>query len=293
MSDFGNGSAGAPVTPRDVARARSVLRSVAGWALSPARWVEAGRLVTAATAALATDNGSALQASVAGLTLLGPVRAASAGEQVGERAEVLADLTALADLLAELERMGDSQWLEADERDFPVAVSFPVSIYLGDETGHDRVRQAVEELLSSAGMEVIERDDPVLGSWWQRMRATLGRAASTPAGEEVLTTAGQAADIKLVLRPEAEIAALWMVNLAPLIASLEHTKDAVIYLGMVLIVKNDEALSVNRLSTRQQFILNHSPHLLAAPDRILASLGLAAAESRPVDGASATPEDRP
>jgi len=60
---------------------------------------------------------------------------------------------------------------------------------------------------------------------------------------------------------------------------MERTRDAVVRVGAVLIVKNDGALFVNQLTTRQQVILNHSPHLLAAPDTVLSELGLPRAEA--------------
>jgi hypothetical protein len=154
------------------------------------------------------------------------------------------------------------------------AAFVPVTIYLRDESGHEQVERAVEDAARSLGLDIIERDEPIVGSWFRRMRATLIGGAQSHAGQEVLAAAAHRADLELVLRPEAEVAALWMVNLAPLITSLENTQDAVVYLGIVLIVKNNGALSVNKLTTRQQLILNHSPHLLAVPEKILQALGL-------------------
>jgi hypothetical protein len=293
MSADGTGSSGAVVTGEDVGEALPVLRIAARWALTPARWSEVARVATAAMAALATNDGPALRASVEDIMVLGPVRAVTASTAAPAPYEVLTDLTALIDVLADLEDLGDPGSLEADARDFPVSISFPVSIYLRDEAHHEQVERAVQELMRSAGLSISARDDPVLGSWWRQMRATLARGARSGAGQEVLAAAGQRADIELVLRPEAEVAALWMANLAPLITSLENTGDAVVYLGMVLLVKNDGALAVNRLTTRQQFILNHSPHLLAAPDKILRALGLPPGENLPTAAEAGRLESSP
>jgi hypothetical protein len=71
------------------------------------------------------------------------------------------------------------------------------------------------------------------------MRAAVTDAAQSHAGQEILAAGAHRADLDLVLRPEAEVAALWMVNLAPLISSLDSIQDAVVYLGVVLIVKSD------------------------------------------------------
>jgi hypothetical protein len=46
----------------------------------------------------------------------------------------------------------------------------------------------------------------------------------------------------------------------------------------VLIVKDDGKLAVNKLTTRQQLVLNHSPHLLASPGKILQAIGLESGE---------------
>jgi DNA-binding CsgD family transcriptional regulator len=78
-------------------------------------------------------------------------------------------------------------------------------------------------------------------------------------------------------RPEAPVAsAAFTRDLEPLIASLETTKNAVIRIGTVLIVKVDRGLNVFRLTTRQQMILDHSPKLTVSPHKILTALGLTA-----------------
>jgi hypothetical protein len=53
--------------------------------------------------------------------------------------------------------------------------TLPITIYLADESGSERVQAAVEELVGSAGAEVVERDEPVLGSWFRRLRARMRR----------------------------------------------------------------------------------------------------------------------
>ena len=65
-----------------------------------------------------------------------------------------------------------------------------------------------------------------------------------------------------------------MANLGPLIASLTSTRDAVVRLGPVLIVKANGLLSVNQLTSAQQELLNQRPDLTAAPGEILTTLRL-------------------
>jgi hypothetical protein len=65
-----------------------------------------------------------------------------------------------------------------------------------------------------------------------------------------------------------------MQQLAPLLGSLQPTKDAVIRLGALLIVKVDWTVSVNQLTAVQQLMLDHQPDLATSPHKIIAALGL-------------------
>jgi hypothetical protein len=225
----------------------------------------------AVTRALAADDGPALQTGISSITLLGPVRQAVQSPTVEVPSELLGELTALIDVLTEL---GNAPVRGSGSAEDTAAAFVPVTIYLRDESSHEEVERAVQDVARSLGLSITERDEPLFGSWFRRMRAILVGGVPSRVGQEVLAAGALRADLDLVLRPEAEVAALWMVNLAPLVTSLESTQDAVVYLGIVLIVKSEGKLSVHKLTTRQQLVLNHSPHLLAAPGRILQALGL-------------------
>ena len=105
-----------------------------------------------------------------------------------------------------------------------------VSIYLADEPIHAHVEAAVEAWLASAGLAVEERDPPVLGSWFRRLRAGLERAVDSGPAEDVAPTV-HAVDIHLSVYQDAQVTALLLQNLGPVIASLQPTKDAVIRAG--------------------------------------------------------------
>ena len=112
-----------------------------------------------------------------------------------------------------------------------------ISIYLADEPIHPQVEVAVEAWLESAGLAVEERDPPVLGSWFRRLRAGVKRAVDSGLAEDVALTAVHAAGTRLVLYQDAQVTALMLQNLGPVITSLRPTKDAVIRAGALLIVK--------------------------------------------------------
>lgn len=159
------------------------------------------------------------------------------------------------------------------------AETLPISIYLADEAIHVRVESAVEQLLAAAGLRITSRDDPIVGSWFRRMWASVKAAARTPAGRDATLTAAHAAEVRLVLAPDAEVTAKLLQGVGPVITALEPTRNAVIRLGNVLIVKVEGDVTVTQLTPAQQFLLNHRPQLASAPHAILAALQEAAIES--------------
>lgn len=146
-----------------------------------------------------------------------------------------------------------------------------VSVYLSDEGGHTAVEAAVETALHRAGLSVVERDDPVHGSWFRRLRAS-----------EIGTMAAHAADSRLVLAHDAHVTSTLLQHLGPVLAALQSQKEAVVRLGAVLIVKLDDQLVVHQLTAAQQLQLDHQPQLAMAPREILTALRLG--DRPPVDG---------
>jgi hypothetical protein len=145
-----------------------------------------------------------------------------------------------------------------------------VSIYLSEEDGHERVEAAVEVLLSVAGLRVADREDPVIGSWFRRLRAR------SPVLREASEMAAHAAESRLVHAQDATITATMLQNLGPVISSLDSTREAVIRVGALLIVKADDRVVVHQLTAAQQLRLDHEPTLATAPHGVLAALGLPA-----------------
>jgi anti-anti-sigma factor len=114
----------------------------------------------------------------------------------------------------------------------------PITIYLSKGDIHEQVQSAVENLLSEVGLRIDSRDDPVFGSWFRQMWAALGKTVKSPIAREGALVATHMADTRLVLAQDAVITAKLMENLSPVIESLQPTKDAVIRIGALLIVKS-------------------------------------------------------
>ncbi|MGW4914610.1 hypothetical protein [Streptomyces sp. NPDC004270] len=176
----------------------------------------------------------------------------------------------------------------------PEPASVPVTIYLSDEAPHADVQTAVETLLATAGLEVLDREDPILGSWFRRMRATISSAARSRAVREGALTAAHIADARLLLPLDATNTATMMQNVGPLLTALQPTKDAVVRIGAILVVKVDWQVHVLQLTAAQQATLDHRPQLATSPRDVISAIGLLSASSSPTaaDSNARTAADR-
>jgi len=163
---------------------------------------------------------------------------------------------------------------ERSDRTPTSAETIAVSLYIDNEQIHEEVEAAVVELLNTAGYIIEHREDAITGSWSRRMRAAMRKVANDEATEEVAKTLAHAAESRAVLAKDAYVTATLMQNLGPLIAALQPTKDAVIRVGALLVVKVEWVVAVHQLTARQQLILDHQPQLLLSPRDILVALGL-------------------
>jgi hypothetical protein len=163
------------------------------------------------------------------------------------------------------------------------ADTVPVTIYLADERIADQVEAAVEVLLEAAGLRIDKRNDPVVGSWFRRMVARASDGMRSGAAQDVTLTAARAFDSRLVLAQDADVTARLLQNLAPVLGALQPTKDAVIRVGALVVVKVEWAVSVFQLTAAQQTRLDHSPQLASSPSQIMAALGLSEKDSRGED----------
>jgi hypothetical protein len=168
----------------------------------------------------------------------------------------------------------DDSWSTSEDE---AASTLPVSIYISNAEIHDQVEAAIDELLATAGLQVENRDEPITGSWFRQMQASVKEAARSPAAREAALIAAHAADTRLTLAQDASVTATLMQNLGPVIASLQPTKDAVCRVGALLIVKIDWVVSVFQLTAAQQAVLDHQqPKLALSPQGIIAALNLLA-----------------
>src|SRR5689334_19730024 len=100
------------------------------------------------------------------------------------------------------EQMSESIWLHIAALHAGAVIdkiTLPVTIYLSEEQAHDQVEAAVDDLLATAGLQVWHRGEPVIGSWFRRLRAGIDSAARSSVVREGALVATHAADTRLVL----------------------------------------------------------------------------------------------
>jgi hypothetical protein len=178
---------------------------------------------------------------------------------------------------------------QGPNRDSLVQEALSITIYLSDESAHEQVEAAVEDLLVATGGHIEHRDDPILGSWFRGMRAKVSRFVDSPLGHEMKNLAAHAAESRLVHAQDATVTATMLQNLGPVLVALQPTKEAVIRAGALLIVKMDSTLVVHQLTSAQQLQLDHQPQLAQSPHDILSALELRSSSSaQSVDGVDGT-----
>jgi hypothetical protein len=156
----------------------------------------------------------------------------------------------------------------------------PVSIYLADAGIHYPVQAAATRVLAAAGLRIHSADDPVLGSWFRHLRAAVDNTPYSPAARGGTLTAARTRATPSsrpgqALAQDAVITMALLENADAVIAALQPTRDAVVRLGAVLIVKTNGIPVVTQLTPGQQARLDRDPRLAAAPREISAALGLA------------------
>jgi hypothetical protein len=104
-------------------------------------------------------------------------------------------------------------------------LTLPITVYLSNESAHEQVEAAVEDLLASVGGHIEHREDPIIGSWFRRMRARITRAAQSPNSQEAMTMVAHAAEARLVHAQDATVTSTMMQNLGPVLTALQSGWD--------------------------------------------------------------------
>jgi hypothetical protein len=106
------------------------------------------------------------------------------------------------------------------------------------------------------------------------MRKTF-RAVQAQIAHDTDSTARRVAENELFLARDTQVSAALLQNIGPLLQSLRETRDAVVRIGALLIVKVEWRVQVFQLTVSQQAILDNQPELMSSPHEIVSSLELA------------------
>jgi hypothetical protein len=90
----------------------------------------------------------------------------------------------------------------------------------------------------------------------------------------VLLTGLHKADTVAYQMQDAQVTAMLLQSVGPVLQALHPTKDAVVRAGALLIVKVDYVVQVHQLTAAQQARLDHRPQLAASPGEIISALQL-------------------
>lgn len=163
--------------------------------------------------------------------------------------------------------------------------NWAVAIYLrdGGVREGEEIRKAVERFWAELGFEVVAEFDPVLGSFFQKLRAKAASPQGRAALQERLEKLERAAEVQLLAVPESQATLNNAQGLAALIQALEKESAAAIQLGPLLLIKTcrpDGASQVYSctLTPAQLKHLERHPELLKDPGGLQAALDAAGHE---------------
>jgi hypothetical protein len=164
-------------------------------------------------------------------------------------------------------------------RDRQEAGFSPLFIYLENGSEHAEIEREVAVWVAGASLEIEGRLPPVSGSWLTILWAGLQAAA------DAADTAHKSERPDPSIEPEAgvlvnaEIAAALVATATQALSTLNRSRQAVVYLVPVLVVRANGTTIVAALSEAQQEILKQQPQLLCSPRTVLSHLNTPAAGS--------------
>lgn len=149
---------------------------------------------------------------------------------------------------------------------------FAVTVYLAEAEGHQEVQETLGDLLKAFDFEIVDLLPPLRGSWYRDFVAVSRRALTAHELGERLQKVERGIELQLLHKQQAEIDSMQGDAVAKLLTALEHTPDALVQIGSVLLVKVDGVPAVRNLTQVELRYLEHNPTLLKSPATILEAL---------------------
>ena len=148
-----------------------------------------------------------------------------------------------------------------DQQNKKPDAQIPIRLYMSDSQDHERVEAALRDLIDEFGFKIDRESPPSFGSYWRELRARPRRSGTDPS-----TVHQTMAELDRMIR--------WHIDhdrqltgfeteakaIAELVSSLEATREAVIQVGSVLLIKADNIIIVRHLSPEQIASYEDNPH---------------------------------
>jgi hypothetical protein len=157
-----------------------------------------------------------------------------------------------------------------------IEIGWPVYIYLseGSKEVGSRIRALLQVIWQDLGFDLVIEAEPVLGSFFQRLRARARSPEAQKALHERLMTLERAVEVRALSVPESLANMQNAQALAAVIQALDNNTSAAISLGPLLILKTHHADGTNTihskmLTTAELRALERRPELLKDPETLL------------------------
>jgi hypothetical protein len=149
---------------------------------------------------------------------------------------------------------------------------FAVTVYLAEAEGHRAVQETLDGMLKAFDFDVVASFPALRGSWYRNFIAVSRRTLTSRELGERLRKVERGIELQLVHKQQAEIDSMQGDAVAKLLVALDHTPDALVQIGSVLLVKVDGVPAVRNLTQLELRYLEHNPRLLTSPSTILEAL---------------------
>jgi hypothetical protein len=153
-----------------------------------------------------------------------------------------------------------------------------VTIHTSGDDGTS-VRDAVVELLKSAGYVIVDQHEVELGSWFQRMfvrqldPSAAKEIACAVTNEVKSATVGsviQAGEFRVTYLPQQTDQERLVDSAARLLEAIRGHEEVLVYLPPLLLIKIGPQVLTWEVTDKERAIITANPHLLHSPRELLA-----------------------
>ena len=164
---------------------------------------------------------------------------------------------------------------------------FELTVYTSNDNG-EPLRAAVLELLDVAGFEIVDAEQPIRGSWFQRMFIRERESGAVNKLTELAEEAVRAAELKYINQPRSESDEREANAIARLAETTKDMDEAVVCTSSILYVKTGRRVLSRVLTEAEIRTIRANPQLARTPEDLLRVLSaLTPKPIEPAPGANA------